>query len=158
MIHVTDAREIALHEFFPLLIIRHPLVPTLSAVAVRVLHVVLKMLRKLDLIQRIKIEPALGHLPRDVRTEEAHREKQRLVARLFHLFDCPVRDKVVAVALLRLRQWCRTKQLAAGVPAKRTALGQTGIHIRHQFRPWPIGRNRVVGIAAIIVPRLGIIL
>ena len=45
MIHVADAREIALHEFFPLIIIRHPLVPTLPAVTVRVRHVILKMLR-----------------------------------------------------------------------------------------------------------------
>ena len=44
MIHIADTGKVASHEFRPLPVVAHPLVPTLSAMTVRVLEIIGLML------------------------------------------------------------------------------------------------------------------
>ena len=158
VIHVTDAREVALHEFLPLLVVGHPLVPALSTMTVRVLEIIGPMLGQFHFIKRIQIEPSLRHFPRDVRPEQTNREKERLAAGLLHLLDRPVGDERIPIGFLWIPEHGRPKKLTSRMTAKRATLRQTGLFIGDQFRPWPIGGDGIKRIPAIIIPRIGIVL
>ena len=158
VIHVTDAREVALHEFLPLLVVGHPLVPALSTMTVRVLEIIGPTLGQFHFIKRIQIEPSLRHFPRDVWPEQTNREKERLAAGLLHLLDRPVGNKMISIAFLWVTEHRRPKKLTSRMTAKRTALCQPCLFIGDQFRPWPISGDGIKRIAAIIIPRIGIVL
>ena len=158
MIHVADAGKVASHEFRPLPVVGHPLVPALSAMTVRVLEIIGSMLGQFHFSKRIKVEPSLRDFPRDVWPEQTNREKERLVAGLLHLLDRPVGDEMIPIGFLWIPEHRRPKKLTSRMTAKRAALCQPCLFIGDQFRPWPIGGDGIKRITAIIIPRIGIVL
>ena len=125
---------------------------------VRVLEIIGSMLGQFHFSKRIKVEPSLRDFPRDVWPEQTNREKERLVAGLLHLLDRPVGDEMIPIGFLWIPEHRRPKKLTSRMTAKRAALRQTGLFIGDQFRPWPIGGDRIERIAAISIPRVGIVL
>ncbi len=158
VIHVTDAREVALHKFLPLLVVGHPLVPALSTMTVRVLEIIGPMLGQFHFIKRIQIEPSLRHFPRNVWPEQTNREKERLISGFLHLLDRPIGDEMIPITLFRIRQRCRAKKLAIRVATKRAALRQARLFIGHQFRSWPISGDGIERITTVRIPCIRVVL
>ena len=75
MVDIADTRKIALHEFAPLIVFFHPLVPVSSSMVMGVQKVIWLYIGNLNGIDWIKVEPAFRNLPGDMWAEQSDSEK-----------------------------------------------------------------------------------
>ena len=85
------AGEVTPHSLLPLVVLLDPLMPAPASMVPAVEQIVFLVSGQLHLVQRIHVEIFGGHLPGDVRSENARGDKKRFVALLLHFRLFPAR-------------------------------------------------------------------
>ena len=103
----------------------------------------------------MQVEPRLRHFKGDMWTEEADGQKEGLGLRCAHFPNGPIHHHVVAGLFIGHAQWGGPEKFRRTQWPART---YTHFRVGLELRANPVFRNRVEWVAAVGVPRRGIVL